>query len=149
MAFENRDFTGNQKNAGGVVLASKPYSIDVVKVKKDDKDKIIAGNVAYADSDGYVSDNSNSGSVVGVFVRNTIGLGQEDIDEDILTEVCTTGYVFVNLKTGETQPSYGAIAEIDGDKFKKGSAFRNGIFAGVAGQDNADGTAVTLVRLKV
>jgi len=149
MAFEKRDFNDGVKNWGGVVVASEPYAIDLVRVADAERGNIVAGNLAYSDNNGeaVTSATANNG-VVGVFVANTVNLGKEDVEiED--TEICSNGTIFVNLKQGETSPKFGQKAGIDGDRVIVDNAGTLGRFTGVMGEPMADGSLVAQLRLNV
>ena len=149
MAFGKRDFDGNNKNWGGVVVASEPYAVDLVRVADAERGNIIAGNLAYSNNNGeaVTSATANNG-VLGVYVANTVNLGKEDVAiED--TEVCSIGTIFVNLKLGETAPKFGQKANVDGDRVTVDNAGTLGRFTGVLGEPMADGSLVAQLRLNV
>jgi hypothetical protein len=149
MAFGKKDFNGNSKNWGGVIVASEPYTVDLVRVAVAERGNIVAGNLAYSDNNGeaVTSATANNG-VLGVYVANTVNLGKEESNvED--AEICSIGTIFVNLKLGETAPKFGQKANVDGDRVTVDNTGTLGRFTGVMGEPMADGSLVAQLRLNV
>ena len=149
MAFQARNFNDDVKNWGGVVVASEPYAIDLVEMNETARPNIVAGNVAYTGLSGLAvtSADVNKGAL-GIYVKNSVGLGQEDA-EGASTEICMTGTIFANLKLGETKQPYGQKASVDGDRVFADDAGTFGRFTDVMGEPMADGSLVQQLRLNV
>ena len=86
----------------------------------------------------------------GVNVKGSTDLGKT-CDEYANPEVCTQGYVFVQMVTGSTQPLNGQPAEVGAlGRFALAGAIAGSIatFTGVAGKTNEAGFITTQVRIK-
>jgi len=143
MAFDKQNFDGGTALGAGVVLDSRPHTIQRVEM--------LAGNTLKAGyactPNGGEVGNYDGNNSFGVMVRGTTNLGKTCIDE-VNPEVCLDGCVYICLAVGATQPTLGNRVGINADgTFNATGDYALGKFLGIAGEPTVDGNPTALARI--